>query len=158
MGETKKNKISVYLGSDHAGFYLKEKLRKYLEKKEFSVADMGAYSYNEKDDYVDFAVKTARKVAKHKDSLGIVFGGSGQGEAMTANKIKGVRCAVYYGGNDKILKLSKEHNDSNMLSIGARFVNSKEINKIIDIWMKTKFTNHLRHIRRIKKLGRLGSG
>lgn len=157
MGKNKRKKISIYLGSDHAGFYLKEKLKKYLEKKEISVIDIGAYSYNKKDDFVDFVVKASKKVAKNKNGLGIVFGGSGQGEAIAANKIKGIRCAVYYGGDDSIIKLSREHNDSNMISIGARFVASGKIEEIFELWFRTKFSEETRHKRRIKKLGKLGS-
>mgnify|MGYP001589181218 FL=1 len=157
MGETKKKKISVYLGSDHAGFYLKERTKRHLAGKEIPIIDMGAYSYNKEDDYTDFIMPVARKVAKNSNTLGIIFGGSGQGEAMAANKIKGIRCAVYYGRDEQILKLSKEHNNSNMLSIGARFVASGKIEKIADLWIKAKFSDKTRHKRRVKKLGKLGS-
>src|SRR3989344_6743371 len=114
-------KQKIFLGSDHAGFELKEHAKKNLLKSGFHVEDCGAYSYDKNDDYPDFIVPVAKKVAKNPGSMGIIFGASGQGEAIAANKVKGVRAALYYGGNIEIVKFSRTHNNANILSLGARF-------------------------------------
>ena len=147
-------KVKIFLASDHAGFALKEKIKKFLERKKISFEDLGNFKFNEKEDYPDFIIPCAERVAKIKNSLGIILGGSGQGEAITANKVKGIRAAVYYGKNKKILKLSKEHNDANILSLGARFLSEKEALASIEIWLKTKFSNAQRHKRRLRKIER----
>ena len=149
--------MKIYLGSDHAGFSLKQKVKAFLDKKKILYEDLGNYKYNKNDDYPDFVFPVARKVAKNKQSLGIVFGGSGQGEAIAANKIKGIRAVVYYGGSFKIIKLSKKHNNSNILSLGARFINEKEAIKAVKIWLKTKFSEKAHHKRRLIKIDKLGS-
>lgn len=142
----------IFLASDHAGFALKEKIKKYLDKKKILFEDCGAFRFNENDDYPDFIIPCAERVAKTKNSLGIILGGSGQGEAIVANKIKGIRAVVYYGKNKKILKLSKEHNNANVLSLGARFLSEKEVLSAIEIWLKAKFSNAQRHKRRLRKI------
>jgi ribose 5-phosphate isomerase B len=147
MGEVK-----IFLASDHAGFKLKEKIKFYLSEKDIFFEDLGAYELNQKDDYPDFIIPCAKKVAKIPNSLGIIIGGSGQGEAIAANRIKGVRSAVFYGGPKEIIKLSKEHNNPNVLSLGARFLSEKEAVNAIKLWLSTKFSNESRHIRRIKKI------
>lgn len=146
--------VKVYLGSDHAGFLLKEKVKKYFDKKKVIYEDLGAFKRENGDDYPDIVIPVARKVARDKNSKGIVIGGSGQGEAIAANKVKGVRAALYYGGNFKIVRLSREHNDANILSLGARFVNEKEAIKVIELWMKTPFSKSPRHKRRIDKVSK----
>ncbi|MBI5803989.1 RpiB/LacA/LacB family sugar-phosphate isomerase [Candidatus Pacearchaeota archaeon] len=146
--------MKIFLASDHAGFALKEKIKKYLNKKNFQVEDCGAFAFDEKDDYPDFVISCAEKVSRTKNSFGIVFGGSGQGEAIAANKIKGIRAAVYYGKNLKIVKLSKEHNDANVLSLGARFLSEKDALRAIDLWLKTKFSDEERHKKRLGKIER----
>ncbi len=147
-----KKESVIFLASDHAGFELKEKIKDHLILKGYAIFDCGAFNYNPKDDYPDFIIPCAKKVAKTKNSLGIIFGGSGQGEAIAANKIKGIRAAVLYSLNPKIIKLSKEHNDANILSFGARFLTEKQSIKAISIWLETKFSTDPRHIRRIKKI------
>lgn len=149
--------VKIYLGSDHAGFYLKEKIKKHLDENGISYEDCGAFSFKKDDDYPDFVILVARKVAKNRNNKGIVFGGSGQGEAIASNKIKGVRTVVYYGGNLKIIKLSKEHNNANILSLGARFLNEKQAIKAVDLWLRTKFSDLSKHKRRIKKVDKLGT-
>ena len=144
--------VKVYIGSDHAGFKLKEKIKKFLDKKRVSYSDMGPFSYKKEDDYPDYILPVAYKVSKNKNSKGIVIGYSGQGEAITANKVKGIRAIVYYGKEKKIIPLSREHNDANVLSLGAGFVKEKEAVKIIDLWLKTKFSREARHNRRIEKI------
>ena len=145
-------KLKIFLASDHAGFLLKEKIKKHLEKNKFSFEDFGNLKLNFDDDYPDFVIPCAEKVATTKNSLGIIFGGSGQGEAIAANKVRGIRAVVFYGGNRKIISLSKEHNDANILSIGAKFISEKETVQAVDLWLKTKFSNEKRHVRRLEKI------
>ena len=127
----------IYLATDHAGFEYKEKVKEILENKfseNFEVIDCGAEEYNPADDYPDFISKAAEKISKNpENSLGIIFGGSGQGEAMVANRYKNVRATVYYGSETEILKLSKAHNNANILSIGARFVKEYDLEEILTI-------------------------
>ena len=141
----------MFLGSDHRGFKLKEKIKKFLDKKKIFYEDLGPGLYNKDDDYPDFVIPAARKVAKNKGSVGIILGYSGQGEAIAANKVKGIRAIVYYGKNYKIVRLGREHNDANVLSLGAGFVKEKEALKAIDKFLKIKFKGG-RHKRRIKKI------
>lgn len=144
--------IKIFLGSDHAGFELKEKIKKFLEDKGFEVEDKGAYELNPEDDYPDFILPVAEEVSKNLENVrGIILGGSGQGEAMAANKIKDVRAAIFYGGPEEIVKLSREHNNSNILSLGARFLNESEALKAVEIWLEAKFEGG-RHERRLKKI------
>ena len=142
----------IFLASDHAGFALKEKVKQHLKKKHLSFQDIGPFSLDKEDDYPDYVIPAAEKVAKARNSIGIIFGSSGQGEAMVANKVRGVRAAVIYNYNPKIIALSKEHNDANILSIGARFLKEKQVIQAVDLWLNTKFSNEKRHIRRLKKI------
>jgi len=143
--------MNIHIAADHAGYKLKESIKKILSNEEHFVTDHGALEYDALDDYPDFIFPAANAVANDKNSRGIIFGGSGQGEAMAANRIKGIRAAVFYGGNKDIPTLSRHHNDANILSIGARFVSSKGIIKVLDDWLETPFDGD-RHIRRIQKL------
>jgi len=144
--------MKIYIGSDHAGYELKEKLKSYLSNLKYEVIDKGAFGLNPNDDYPDFIVPVAEAVAKDNESLGVILGGSGEGEQISANKIDGIRAIEYYGGNLEIIKLGKEHNDANILSIGARFVNENEAKEAVKIFIETPFSNDERHIRRINKL------
>jgi ribose 5-phosphate isomerase B len=108
--------------------------------------------FNPADDYPNFILPCAKKVAATPESRGVVLGGSGQGEAMAANRIKGVRAAVYYGGPMDIIKLSRLHNDANVLSLGARFVSVEEAQSALELWLKTPFSEEERHARRIQEL------
>lgn len=145
-------KPKIFLGSDHAGYNLKEEVKKYLQKEGYDIEDKGANELNEKDDYPDFIFPVAKEVAKNPSSKGIIFGASGQGEAIAANRIKGIRAALYYGHSLKIVKLSRTHNDSNILSLGARFLDKKEAVEAVKLWLNTDFSSKERHIRRVKKL------
>ena len=142
----------IILGTDHAGFKLKEQIKKYLLKEGFEVEDVGANKFDPADDYPDFISKAAKKVSADKNSRGIVFGASGQGEAITANKTKGIRAALYYGKNMEIVKLSRMHNNANILSLGARFLTKNEAISAVKTWLATGFTKEKRHERRIKKI------
>ena len=141
----------VHIATDHAGLGLKEKVKSYLSKLDYEVVDHGAYEYDALDDYPDFIFPCAEAVSNDSNSKGIILGGSGQGEAMAANRVKGVRAAVFYNGPDEIIKLSRQHNDANILSLGARFILEEEIYKIIELWLSTNFASG-RHRRRIEKL------
>jgi ribose 5-phosphate isomerase B len=141
----------IHLATDHAGLDLKNTIKSYLVSKGHEVNDHGAHEYDPLDDYPDFIFPCAKAVASDIDSRGIILGGSGQGEAMAANRIKGVRAAVFYNGPEEIIKLSREHNNANILSLGARFMTEKEICNIIDNWLKEPFGGG-RHQKRIDKL------
>ena len=159
--------MTIYLAADHAGFALKEKAKKFLIESGHEVTDCGAHKLVAGDDYPVYMGKAAEAVADDPGSRGIIFGGSGQGEAMVANRTPGVRAAVFYGpevakaavdaeGRQsadpfEILKLERAHNDSNMLSIGARFVSEVDALKAIQIWLATPFSRSERHERRIKE-------
>ena len=141
----------IHIATDHAGLELKEKVKSYLSKLDYEVVDHGAYEYDALDDYPDFIFPCAKAVSNDLNSKGIILGGSGQGEAMAANRVKGVRAAVFYNGPDDIIKLSRQHNDANILSLGARFMSEQEMYKIIELWLSTDFESG-RHKRRIEKL------
>lgn len=141
---------TIVLATDHAGFELKEHVKNFLSEKGYNVKDFGALEYNALDDYPDFILPAAKHIAKH-NLKGIIFGGSGQGEAMAANRIKGIRAAVFYNGPSEIIELSRMHNNANILSIGARFLSNKDAELIIELWLSTDFEQG-RHEKRINKL------
>jgi len=143
--------MKIILATDHAGFHLKEAVKEHLEKEKYEVQDFGAFDYDREDDYPDFILPAAHAVAGSPENRGFIFGGSGQGEAMAANRVKGVRAAVFYDGPEEIVKLSRMHNNANILSFGARFVSTEKVIKMIDTWLKIPFEGN-RHERRIKKL------
>lgn len=142
----------IYIGSDHAGYELKEKLKVYMQSLNIEIVDKGAFSLNNEDDYPDFIIPVAEAVAKDSESLGIILGGSGEGEQISANKVDGIRAIEFYGGNLEIVKLGKEHNNANILSLGARFITEDEAKNAILLFMNTPFTNDERHVRRINKI------
>lgn len=141
----------VYMATDHAGFELKEKIKEFLKKEGYEVRDFGAYQYDQDDDYPDFISKAAEAVSKNPENKAIILGGSGQGEAMVANKFPNVRAAVFYGDLDMI-PLTREHNDANILSIGARFLTEDEAIEATKLFLETPFANEGRHARRIEKI------
>ena len=143
--------MKINIATDHAGFELKSKILDYLISKGHEIIDHGAKSFDSDDDYPDYIVPCAKAVSKDKNSFGIILGGSGQGEAIAANRIRGVRAIVYYGFEETIPILSREHNNANIISIGARFVSENEIYDVIEKWLNISFSGG-RHQRRIKKL------
>ncbi len=150
--------MKIFLASDHAGLELKGKVVEYLKGLHFEVEDLGAHVLNEEDDYPDYISLVAAEVfVNPSENRGIIFGGSGQGEAITANRFKHVRACLYYGGDIEIVRLAREHNDSNVLSIGARFVGPKEALQAVDLWITTQFSNEERHKRRIAKIDHLNT-
>jgi len=140
----------IYLGADHAGFRLKEKVKKFLDSKGTEYKDLGALKLEKKDDYPDYAFKVAKAVSKNKGSKGILFCGTGTGEVIAANKVKGIRAAVAY--DDYSTKMSRVDNDANILGIRSRSFSENKAKKIISLWLKTKFSGAARHKRRIKKI------
>ena len=145
--------MKIYIAADHAGFNLKNYLKKQLLADGYDIEDCGAFNFDPLDDYPDFIIPAAEKVANQPNSKGIIIGGSGQGEAMAANRIQGVRAAVYYDGPIDIVKLSRLHNNANILSLGARFLSVERATEILTIWLTEKFEGE-RHENRINKLDR----
>lgn len=145
----------VYIAGDHAAFELKEKIKKYLLELSYQIKDFGPHQYNPTDDYPDFIIPASKAVAKNKNSLGIMLGGTGIGECIAANKIKGVRAALCYDAYTA--KMSREHNNANVLCLGARTItkNFPLAKKIIKTWLATPFSKEKRHVRRLKKIERL---
>lgn len=145
--------MMIYLGSDHAGYKLKEKVKAYLLKEKYAVKDFGTNS-EKPVDYPDFIFLVAEVVSLNPHNLGVVFGGTGLGECIAANKINGVRAVICY--DEYTAKMSREHNDSNILCLGGRTVTKSwpRAKKILDIWLKTKFSGEARHVRRLKKIAK----
>ena len=144
----------IYLGSDHAGFDLKEEIKTYLQDQGKELEDLGAFTFSSEDDYPDYVIPVARRVSEGKEGdMGIVFGGSGQGEAIAANKVKGIRAVLYYGGNLDVVKLSRLHNNANVLSLGARFITKSEALQAVQIWLQTPWEDG-RHKARIAKISK----
>ncbi len=142
----------IYLATDHRGFQLKEKIKQWLSEWGYKYEDMGAFKYSKDDDYPDFIHKAAEKVsADPENSKAIILGGSGQGEAMVANRYKGVRAAVYYGNSEEMIKMSREHNDANVLSLGTSFLSEEATKSAIKLWLDTPFSGDERHKRRLVK-------
>lgn len=144
--------MKIYIGSDHAGFELKGKLIEFLKQLGYEVEDKGAYSLDPKDDYPDFVQPVAEAVSNDPKAKGIVLGGSGEGESMATDRFPHVRTAVWYGGSLEPVKLSREHNDANILSLGARLVTEVQALEAVKLWLNTPFSGDERHIRRIEKL------
>ena len=143
----------IFLAADHAGLDVKGQIKEILRKRNLDFEDLGPFEYNSLDDYPDFISRVAKKVSNNPEkNIGIILGGSGQGEAIVANRFTNVRAIVYYGGPKEILKLSKEHNNANILSLGARFIKKEEMELIINTWLNELFTNEKRHVQRIKKI------
>ena len=155
------HKKKVYIGTDHAGFELKEKLVPFIKELGYEVFDLGAHTYEKEDDYPDFISPVAKAVALNPNhNIGIILGGSGQGEAIVANRYPNVRAIVYYGEpsifhNHAFIKISREHNDANILSLAARILKTSEAKKAVKIWLATHFSNAERHVRRIKKIEKI---
>lgn len=140
----------IILGSDHAGFSAKEKIKEFLSAKDIAFEDLGSYKYSKNDDYPIYAIKVAEKVAKNKKFRGILICGSGIGMEIAANKVKGVRATEAYDTHSA--RMSRIDNDSNILSLSAKDLSQSKMNSIINIWLSTKFSNAKRHKRRIKEI------
>ena len=138
----------ICISSDHAGLEVKEFIKDLAINSNISITDLGPFQ-NKSVDYPDYAKKVSRRVSNKKSQIGILVCGSGTGMAISANKTKGIRAAVGY--NSKSTQLSRQHNNANILCIGSRLINKKEIKKIVSIFLRTKFEGG-RHNRRIKKI------
>ncbi|PID30955.1 ribose-5-phosphate isomerase [Candidatus Saccharibacteria bacterium] len=160
--------MKLALATDHAGFEVLKELKLFLEELGHECVDYGPREFNAEDDYPDFIFPAARAVADGQCERGVIFGGSGQGEAMAANRVPGVRAAVFYGpvvaktsvdaeGNlstdpYEIVKLSRQHNDANILSLSGRFLSLEEAKTALKVWLETPFSSAERHARRLQKL------
>lgn len=163
--------MKIALATDHAGYEEVQKIKEHITLLGHECIDFGPTSFDPDDDYPDFIFPAAQAVAAGDCERGIIFGGSGQGEAIAANRVKGVRCALFYGpvsprraidsegtvSDDPLvlLRLSREHNNSNMLSLAARFLSEEEIKTAVTAWLEMPDATAERHIRRIKKLDTL---
>ncbi|MBI2610876.1 RpiB/LacA/LacB family sugar-phosphate isomerase [Candidatus Kaiserbacteria bacterium] len=162
--------MKVYFAADHAGFELKNLLLEHVRTLGHEVDDCGAHTYDKDDDYPAIIASAARKLSQDiesgVESRAIVLGGSGQGEAMVANRFRGVRCALYYGKAGEqtdatgkkldVISSTREHNDANALSLGTRFLSVDEAKKVVERWLATPFSGEARHTRRIKQIDELG--
>ena len=152
--------MKIFIGTDHAGYVLKEKLVSTLKGEGYEVVDRGAFEYDEHDDYPDFVIPVAEEVSKDPENVkGIIIGATGQGEAIAANKFSNVRAMVYYGKTPvvvhdeaDIIVRSREHNNSNVLSLGARFLTEEAMMMAVDEWLKTPYSGSERHVRRLAKI------
>jgi ribose 5-phosphate isomerase B len=163
--------MKLALAADHSGFEQLSDLQDFLEDLGYDCQNFGPTSLNIADDYPDFIFKAAQAIASGECENGIILGSSGQGEAMAANRLRGVRCAVFYGpavvgriidANGRvssspyeIVKLSRQHNHANMLSIAARFVTLSDMKNVVKLWLDTPYSDEPRHVRRVDKLDRL---
>ncbi|MDQ3076877.1 MAG: RpiB/LacA/LacB family sugar-phosphate isomerase [bacterium] len=159
--------MKIFIGTDHVGYEFKNKLIVHLKDLGYEIEDKGAFVFDKNDDYPDFITPVAEAVAKDSESVGIILGGSGQGEAMCANRVKGVRAMVFYGmqktvlpvdatGREsvdmfEIINLSRGHDSANIISLGMCFISEKEATNAVDIFLKESFSNVDRYIRRINK-------
>ena len=154
--------MKIYLAADHAGYELKEKLKKYLGEMGHDVQDFGAFNYNPEDDYPDFIFPAMKALnedvqSSASNSRGIILGGSGQGEAIIANRFKDIRAAVCDDNKDLAAKIKvwREHNNSNVLSFGSRFISEESALAAVKAWLETTFPAESRHIRRLEKIDKL---
>jgi ribose 5-phosphate isomerase B len=150
--------MRILFASDHAGFELKERLRDFVVSLGYTVEDVGALTYDETDDYPQCIVQAAKQVSEDPlNTRAIILGGSGQGEAIVANRFPQVRAAVFYGNpqhtkDESIVTLSRVHNDANVLSLGARFLEFEEAKDAVLAWLRAEFRNEDRHVRRIASI------
>jgi ribose 5-phosphate isomerase B len=143
--------MRIHIGSDHAGLDFKNELITHLVMNGHDVTDHGPYEYDALDDYPDFCIPCAQAVAKDATSMGIVLGGSGNGEQMAANKVKGIRAALVW--SIETAKLAREHNNANVIAVGGRMHESDFVKQLIDTFIATPFPGDERHVRRIEKIG-----
>lgn len=141
----------VFFASDHAGFVLKSTLVSYIQSLGYPTEDMGPHTFDSEDDYPDFVTPCAQRVVQEGNAVGIVLGKSGQGEAMAANRTKDARAIVFYGGDLEIVRLAREHNNANILSLGAGFLDVELAKQAIQLFLTTPFSGESRHVRRLAK-------
>ncbi len=148
------NQKTVLLATDHAGFELKEKIKSFLREQNYTVEDLGAFTYEETDDYPMYVHMAGKRVSAEPEKyVAVIFGGSGQGEAIVANRYKNVRAVVCYEIKEDIVKIAREHNDANVLSLGSRFgLDEGEAKEAVLKFLTTPFSGDERHIRRIAQI------
>lgn len=163
--------MKIALSADHAGFNQLQQLKDFITELGYTFIDYGPDKLNTHDDYPDFIIPAAKSIVKGECACGIVIGGDGEGEAMAANRIRGIRCAVFYGpavargvvdatgriSHDpyEIVRLTRQHNDANMLSLAGRFMSIDDMKNVVKLWLETDFSNDARHVRRNIKLDRV---
>ncbi len=157
--------MKIFFAGDHAGFEMKKELVEFVRSLGHTVEDLGPFSYVDGDDYPDFVIPLAHLVAekggmaergeKGEEIRGIVVAGSGQGEIIAMNRVRGARAALFCPCNLELIKASRDHNDSNIFAIGARFCSLDDAKKGITVWLETPFSGEERHIRRLKKIDEL---
>ena len=140
----------IYIGADHGGYALKEKIKMWLAEEAIETEDLGAVAFNTDDDYPDFIIPVAQKVVSNPGSLGIILGRSGNGEAIAANKVKGARAAVCL--NERMAVKAKDDNNANILSLPGDYIDPEVAKKIVKIFLDTPFSNAERHVRRLKRI------
>ena len=143
--------MRVYLGADHAGFETKNVIAEHLKNQGHEVIDCGAHAYDAEDDYPAYCIDAAQRTVNDPGSLGIVLGGSGNGEQIAANKVEGVRAALAW--SEDTAKLAREHNDANVLGIGGRMHSLEESTRFVELFLTTPYSDEERHTRRIAMLG-----
>ena len=144
--------MKIILATDHAGFEMKEYIKSLLEEKGHSVDDVGAHAHDPDDDYPVYMKEAAGKVAADENVFGVVFGGSGQGEAIVMNRMPGVRAIVYPAPDISLVKLGREHNNANVLSLGARFLSNEQAEEAVLLFLSTPFPGEERHVRRVASI------
>jgi ribose 5-phosphate isomerase B len=143
-------RVRVYIGADHAGYEFKNHLVSWLKEHGHEVTDCGPFVYDAEDDYPPFVLRAAEAVAKDPGSLGVVIGGSGNGEQIAANKVRGVRAALAW--SEDTAKLAREHNDANVISVGGRMHPHEEATRFVELFLTTSYSGADRHSRRIAQL------
>ncbi len=150
------SKLKIFFASDHAGFEMKNALVEFVKGLGFEAIDLGPDKLDPKDDYPLLMEKAGLEIFKNPEKAkAIILGTSGQGEAIVVNRFPNVRAVVFYGGNREIIKLSREHNDANILSLGAQFIELEEAEEIVKLWLETPFSGDKRHIRRLEEIDKL---
>ncbi len=155
--------MKIFIGTDHAGFVLKNAIVEALRAQGHDVVDKGAFVFDEHDDYPDFVEPVAREVSKNPDGcMGIVMGATGQGEAIAANKFPHVRAVVYYGkaqcvvdDEADVIVRSREHNNANILSLGARYLTEETAVNAVNLWLASPYSGTERHVRRLGKIEKM---
>lgn len=148
--------MKIYFASDHAGFEMKNALVEFVRELGFETEDLGPTQFDPEDDYPLLIEKAGLEVFKDPENTrAIVLGGSGLGEAIVANRFPNVRAVAFYGGDKDIIRLSREHNDANVLSLGAKFIKTEEAKSIVRLWLEMRFSGDKRHIRRLEEIDKL---
>lgn len=142
--------MRIYIASDHAGYWLKERLKQDLREKGHEVKDLGNTQFDSGDDYPDFVIPAAESVAQDKEGIGVVIGRTGNGEAIAANKVKGVRAALCL--NEEMAKKARQDNNANVVALGSDFVDANKALKIVEVFIDTPFPSEERHARRLAKI------